>query len=1098
MNHHSLLTVGLRLGVRLAVCLSLLAVSTPALADYWGMADAPDWQASAGYTRQSWAFATEPAWQAVDLDSDGDTDAYVIEGEGYGADAALENTYGGAFFIRSGYGDSFSWDWVDEGPMDQEWTGLQGMIGGMGIGSLDFRIAGEILAGHGREIWVQYVAFIPNGSDGDALSLLLATDGDFSALQGSRVSKTWEQIHGLDDQGGSGEWWRVTELWRVDTPVAKDYIRIVTAGHGTANMIDSVDILTRAVDAAPPEVTTAVPADGDTDVALDASVCLFFSKRMVTASAEGAFSIAPEVQGGFEWSQLDSLICFIPQAPLAADTLYTITMDTTARDTEAQPMAQAHTVTFRTTAYEVPAPAVDGAPSGTVTTDEVYLTLSGSGVFGYRYRLDGGDWSDTLAMSAPLTLTDLADGFHTLEIEVLDSRDAWFAVDPITWATMTPPTVVVRSPTGSVSVPDSIRITFSEPMDAQSVETAFSLTPAAAGSFTWEGVTLTFTPDMSLAADLTYTVALAASAADLTGNPLEAAVSWDFTTLQASTLRCPVEADTYVLFGGMGGGVGYPQGSSMGEYKLKAGAVSIVDARVLMRFDLSPITDLGLTADQIVRADLVYTMLDGADGMDVGPPAAAGTPMYGFIHVLDTETREKTGETVAPFLWTEAAFSEGYVNMDNKPWYAPGAPWGVAEHVSGPDSQGQVEVTNLVLGWLEGRWANNGLELRDRDDRSDSNSDYGDGYSWHLASREDEQQGPYLMVTYDEARLRILDPSAARTATAPGETRILTAAGGDADAYQWQALGPDGSDRTAGVLSAATGTNIRFTAPAAHGLTTIILSDGSQATQVAIGVGLGAEPANPRAPLYLDTDITAEEAALLETLCADLLVRLGRGGSLDWVLRADDRGLIRIGGTGLDDGAQVLIVPIDRPAALEMPLTFSLGSRGGGSLELEMDGTSLTTEAERIYAVLMDTGRRAHGNASNIYFFGLYDDAGTLLPAEAVTRLRMAIPFNSQVTTGEALSSGTYAVLQADSLADFFSGDEAAAQRTISTDAFVAVDTAEGQVSFDTSRSLFFGTVPGDTVAGRRVDGGQFETGDNESLGKGCFIRSLHALDRRK
>jgi len=88
----------------------------------------------------------------------------------------------------------------------------------------------------------------------------------------------------------------------------------------------------------------------------------------------------------------------------------------------------------------------------------------------------------------------------------------------------TPPTITAVLPEdGATDVPASTTIsaTFSEAMNKTSTEAAFSITPTLAGAFTWDGNTMTFTPDAYLAFSTEYTVTIAATATDLAGNGLD-------------------------------------------------------------------------------------------------------------------------------------------------------------------------------------------------------------------------------------------------------------------------------------------------------------------------------------------------------------------------------------------------------------------------------------------------------------------------------------------------------------------------------------------------------------------------------------------------
>ncbi|GLI37229.1 Ig-like domain-containing protein [Geobacter hydrogenophilus] len=86
----------------------------------------------------------------------------------------------------------------------------------------------------------------------------------------------------------------------------------------------------------------------------------------------------------------------------------------------------------------------------------------------------------------------------------------------------------------NVGTTTPIVITFSEPMNNPSVESAFSLVPqggnSITGAFSFNGSTATFTPSSPLAANMTYTATIAASAKDTAGNSLGSDHAWTFTT----------------------------------------------------------------------------------------------------------------------------------------------------------------------------------------------------------------------------------------------------------------------------------------------------------------------------------------------------------------------------------------------------------------------------------------------------------------------------------------------------------------------------------------------------------------------------------------
>ena len=99
----------------------------------------------------------------------------------------------------------------------------------------------------------------------------------------------------------------------------------------------------------------------------------------------------------------------------------------------------------------------------------------------------------------------------------------------------TPPTVTEKSPTGeNVPVATRIAITFSEPMNKESTEDAFSIYDSkefrvVSGKFSWEGDMMIFTPSSDLDYDTQYSVRLYSGAMDLAYNTL-VWDGWSFKT----------------------------------------------------------------------------------------------------------------------------------------------------------------------------------------------------------------------------------------------------------------------------------------------------------------------------------------------------------------------------------------------------------------------------------------------------------------------------------------------------------------------------------------------------------------------------------------
>ncbi|MCW3129425.1 MAG: PKD domain-containing protein [Methanophagales archaeon] len=100
---------------------------------------------------------------------------------------------------------------------------------------------------------------------------------------------------------------------------------------------------------------------------------------------------------------------------------------------------------------------------------------------------------------------------------------------------ITPPTVIESAPAGeNVPVTTEITVTFSEPMNKKSVESAFSIYPEVPGELYWEDNTLIFTPGSNLDYDTRYVAGIEGGdrgAMDLAGNIMVESYEWDFETI---------------------------------------------------------------------------------------------------------------------------------------------------------------------------------------------------------------------------------------------------------------------------------------------------------------------------------------------------------------------------------------------------------------------------------------------------------------------------------------------------------------------------------------------------------------------------------------
>ncbi len=111
---------------------------------------------------------------------------------------------------------------------------------------------------------------------------------------------------------------------------------------------------------------------------------------------------------------------------------------------------------------------LSGVPDALTTLNFATITVSGSGVVQYRYRLDGGSLSSPIDVSEPIVLTGLSNGLRTLEV---------FAINAVGTIQSSP---TVATWTVDASVPEAI---LNNPPPTQTGEESFTFTVSGNGVF---------------------------------------------------------------------------------------------------------------------------------------------------------------------------------------------------------------------------------------------------------------------------------------------------------------------------------------------------------------------------------------------------------------------------------------------------------------------------------------------------------------------------------------------------------------------------------------------------------------------------------------
>lgn len=317
-------------------------------------------------------------------------------------------------------------------------------------------------------------------------------------------------------------------------------------------------------DTAAPTVLSTDPSDGATNVALNKSVSATFSEAMNPLTVNTvSFSLkrgAVAVPGTVTLS--GNIAVLNPLATLLANTEYTATITTAARDLAGNAIATNRVWSFTTGA------AADSSAPTVVSTDpsdgatNVALNKSISATFSEAMNpltVNAGSFtlrrgavtvagtislSDNIAVFDPL-LSLNADTVYTASISTaardlagnsLAANRVWTFTTGVEVDTSAP-TVISNDPLdGAIGVPlnKSISVTFSEEMDPLTINagsfTVSNGSAPVAGIVSFSGVNALFDPLALLTPDTTYTVTIDESVRDASGNALESSIEWTFST----------------------------------------------------------------------------------------------------------------------------------------------------------------------------------------------------------------------------------------------------------------------------------------------------------------------------------------------------------------------------------------------------------------------------------------------------------------------------------------------------------------------------------------------------------------------------------------
>ncbi len=313
------------------------------------------------------------------------------------------------------------------------------------------------------------------------------------------------------------------------------------------NSLNDIDISIIEEDTIAPTVIDKSPIG--TDVPVGTTISVTFSEAMDQSATESVFTIAPGLTGQSNWNE--NKLIFTPDSALDYKTQYSITIGSTAKDLAGNNLDSDFNWQFTTTStIDTTAPSVvDKTPTGSdvpvgstisVAFNEPMLREETKNAFLISPNVTGAfNWIGSTLTFIPNPSFEY-DTQYTVSITTaakdlvgnnLDSQFSWQFVTASYQEIAIAPIIKNKLPVGNnVSLNTTVQILFSDLMEKEDTENAFTIFPTVLGDFHWQGQTLTFKPIDPLVDETGYIVSISTYAKNLNGNHLEQEYNWSFKT----------------------------------------------------------------------------------------------------------------------------------------------------------------------------------------------------------------------------------------------------------------------------------------------------------------------------------------------------------------------------------------------------------------------------------------------------------------------------------------------------------------------------------------------------------------------------------------
>ncbi|PKK89329.1 MAG: hypothetical protein CVV64_14795 [Candidatus Wallbacteria bacterium HGW-Wallbacteria-1] len=303
-----------------------------------------------------------------------------------------------------------------------------------------------------------------------------------------------------------------------------------------------------------PRILATVPVTNSTAIPTSAYVTISFDMPMDRTATQNAIRFSPAVNGTWIWS--GNTATMQPAAPLALNTLYSVTISTAAMSVDGVPISAENLFKFTTAATGSTNPVVVATmPSSgtfnvplntsinigfskdmdrTATETAITITPALSGKT-FQWAATGLNIIPTTALLAGTKYTVyVSTGAKDVNSNSLGSAYTF----NFTTSSSSAPTVVSTIPgNGAAGVPmdSAISLTFSADMRPLITEQSIIITPAIDGYWSWVGKTAKFmlgsaTGATGLMGDTFYTVTVASTAVSVDNVPMIAPYTFSFFT----------------------------------------------------------------------------------------------------------------------------------------------------------------------------------------------------------------------------------------------------------------------------------------------------------------------------------------------------------------------------------------------------------------------------------------------------------------------------------------------------------------------------------------------------------------------------------------